>query len=75
MSAQGDAFTEHEQGLLLLDHSQIPWAQSSLRSILKKERELAEGPLSFASIKTHKMTNPCKLKKKWFAMPKTVQLI
>jgi len=27
-------FTEHERGLLLLGHSQIPWVQSSLHSIL-----------------------------------------
>lgn len=32
-------FTEREQGLLLLGHSQIPWAQSSLRSTLQKKRE------------------------------------
>lgn len=33
------ASTEHEQGLLPLGHSQIPWAQSFSHSILQKKRE------------------------------------
>jgi hypothetical protein len=38
--------TEHEQGPLPLDHSQIPWAQSSLRSTLQRKGRVNQRSLT-----------------------------
>ena len=52
--------TEHEQGPLLLGRSQIPWAQSSSRSILQKEKgRISASPLSFAAAAAAKLLQSC----------------